>query len=188
MNAQRVAPADAADPAQLRPGSPHRAAVVACPRDRCLFGRIRQHSDRYPGPDRRPARRGPLRACGQEAFERPFRHAPARTSVLAGSLGISAGRMRKAELIDAIRDCAVRSAQQCALARRRRVEHGRRRADEAGRGIRSAQRHRTVESGTRREDSPPAQGDGSVAAVGRPQQTPSQGQQGQQGGGPAEWP
>ena len=103
---------------------------------------------------------------------------------LAGSLGISAGRMRKAELIDAIR--AAQSGQRSSAPSRADGASSTVATEPTRPAAESAAPNGTapVQSGTRREDSLPAQGDGSVAAVGRPQQTPSQGQQGQQGGGP----
>jgi transcription termination factor Rho len=103
---------------------------------------------------------------------------------LAGSLGISAGRMRKAELIDAIK--AAQSGQRSGAPSRAHSASNTIAAEPTRPATESAPPNGTapVESGTRREDSRPAQGDGSVAPVSRPQQAPSHGQQqGPQGGG-----
>ena len=104
---------------------------------------------------------------------------------LAGSLGISAGRMRKAELIDAIK--AAQSGQRISAPPRADGASSLVAAEPTLPAAESAPPNGSapVETGTRREDSRPAQGEGSVTPVSRSQQAPSQGQQqGQQGGGP----
>jgi transcription termination factor Rho len=102
---------------------------------------------------------------------------------LATSLGISAGRMRKAELIDAIK--AAQSGPRSGAPSRPNGAPSEPRPPLAAE---SAAPNGTapVEADTYREDSRPAQTDGSVASVSRPQQTSQpqgQSQQGQQGGG-----
>jgi transcription termination factor Rho len=102
---------------------------------------------------------------------------------LATSLGISAGRMRKAELID-----AIKAAQSGARSGAPSGPDGTSSEPTPPLAAESAARNgaATVDGTTRREDSRPAQSDGTVAPVSRPQQ-PSQPQgppqQGQQGGG-----
>jgi transcription termination factor Rho len=103
---------------------------------------------------------------------------------LASSLGISAGRMRKAELIDAIK--AAQSGPRGAAPSR---ANGAPSAAEPRPPLaaESAAPNGTtpLEAGVRRDESRPAQSDGAVAPASRPQTTQPQGQpqQGQQGGG-----
>jgi transcription termination factor Rho len=104
---------------------------------------------------------------------------------LAGSLGISAGRMRKAELIDAIK--AAQSGQRPGAPSRTDGASSARTAEPAPASAGSPPPNGAapVESAGPREDSRPAPSDGSIAPASRPQQGPSQpqGQQPQQGGG-----
>jgi transcription termination factor Rho len=101
---------------------------------------------------------------------------------LASSLGISAGRMRKAELIDAIK--AAQSGPRSGAPSRLGAAPSAA-APTPPLAAESAAPNGTapVEAGIRREESRPAPSDGSVATVSRPPQTSQpQGQQPQQGG------